>query len=283
MTNSGSTNDPLVQEPDQALGSNARSDAFSASCELFDQANRAGQELPDRWNELVGTDLFDTSVFADADSHGRVDVYIDEYEEHRLDDLQSAATNFVSLLLATAREALLDTERCVSAALRAPGRDHLPRFPLCESVAEFRRFLESGALDGLRPDQIQLIEQFQPYYLATDDDGSHRIFLRLVQHLHRLGQVIEAESTPVVAFWAHSAQPQIFVDAPGSVSEIQVNPDGLLVDTHCVATFRVPPGSRPSANPCIAFDPIFNAEPWPQDPDDNMSVRCRGLLLSSSR
>jgi hypothetical protein len=279
VTNSGPTTDPLIREPDPAPKSNERSDAYTSSWGLFEQATRAAQELPTRWNELVGSDLFDTSVFADADGHGRVDVYIDEYEEHRLDDLQSAAKNFVSLLLATAREALLDTERCVSAALRAPGRDHLPRFPLCESVAEFRIFLESGALGGLRPDQIQLIEQFQPYYLATDDDGSHRIFLRLVQHLHRLGKVIEAESTPVVAFWAHSAQPQILVDAPGSVSELQVNPDGVLVDTHCVATFRVPPGTRPSANPCIAFDPIFNAEPWPQDPEDNMSVRCQGLLL----
>ena len=279
MTNSGPPTDPLIQGPDPTPGSNERSDGYTSSWGLFEQTTRAAQELPTRWNELVGSDLFGTSVFADASGHGRVDVYIDEYEEHRLDDLQNAAKNFVSLLLATAREALLDTERCVSAALRAPGRDHLPRFPLCENVAEFRAIVGSGALDGLRPDQIQLIEQFQPYYLAADRDGSHRIFLRLVQHLHRLGQIIEAERRPLVAFWAHSAQPQIFVDAPGSVSEIQVNPDGLLVDTHCVATFRVPPGSRPSANPCIAFDPIFNAEPWPQDPDDNMSVRCRGLLL----
>jgi hypothetical protein len=279
MTDSGPTSDPLIQESDPPLGSNVRSAAFAASWDLFDQANRAGQQLPDLWNELAETDLFDTSVFADADGIGRVDVYVDEYEEHRLDSLQSGAQRFVSLLLATAREALLDTERCVSAALRAPGRDHLPQFPLCESITEFRTFLDSGALDGLRPDQIQLIEQFQPYYLSANDDDSRRIFLLLVQHLHRLGQVIEAEGRPLVAFWAHSAQPQIAVDGPGAVSEVAVNPDGLLVDSHCVATFRVPPGTRPSANPCIAFDPVFNAEPWPQDPDDNMSVRCRGLLL----
>jgi hypothetical protein len=80
MTNGGATTDPLVQEPDPAPRSGSRSDAFAASWELFDQANRAGQQLPNRWNELVGTDLFHTSVFADADGLGRVDVYIDEYE-----------------------------------------------------------------------------------------------------------------------------------------------------------------------------------------------------------
>jgi hypothetical protein len=273
------TADLSSHKPEPEPGLNARSDAFASSWSLFDQATQAAQELPTRWNDLVGTDLFGTSVFADDDGVGRVDVFLDEHEEHRLDDLQNAAKKFIALLLAAAREALLDTERCVSAAFRAPGGDHLPRFPLCENVAQFRTFLESGALAGLRPDQIQLVEQFQLYYRQPDDDDSHQIFLSLIHHLHRLSHVIDTEHTPVVGFWAHSSQPQIFADPPGSVTAVQVQPDGVLVDTHCVATFRVPPGARPRANPCIAFDPIFNAEPWPRDPDDNMSVRCRGLLL----
>jgi hypothetical protein len=272
------TADHFSRQPGAQPGRNARSDAFASSWALFDRATQAAQELPTQWNALVGTDLFSTSVFADDDGVGRVDVFIDEYEAYRLDDLHSAAKKFIALLLAAAREALLDTERCVSAAFRAPGGDHLPRFPLCENVAEFQSFLDSGALAGLRPDQIQLVEQFQLYYGPPDDD-SHTIFTSLAHHLHRLGHVIETEHTPVVAFWAHSSQPQILADPPGSVTEVQVQPDGVMVDTHCVATFRVPPGTRPRANPGIAFDPIFNAEPWPRDADDNMSVRCRGLLL----
>ncbi|BCI87643.1 hypothetical protein NIIDMKKI_28490 [Mycobacterium kansasii] len=69
------------------------------------------------------------------------------------------------------------------------------------------------------------------------------------------------------------------VDPPAVVSDLQCLPDGVLVDWHRVATFRAPPGAAGvRANPNIAFDPILNMEPWPEDPDDNIDVQCRGLL-----
>lgn len=72
------------------------------------------QQLPTKWNDLVGTDLFSTSVYVD-DGRGRIDAFIDDYNAPRLEDLQNTAQRFVALLLASARQALLDAERCVSA------------------------------------------------------------------------------------------------------------------------------------------------------------------------
>jgi hypothetical protein len=256
-----------------------RSEAFASAWALFDRASTAARELPTKWNDLVGTDLFSTSVFVDDDGVGRVDAFVDDYEVHRLDDLQETAHRFVSLLLASAREALLDAERCVSAAFRAPGGDHLPRFPLCSNISEFRSFIDTGALAGLRPDQIQLIEQFQTYYRPRAGDDSYMGFLHLVQHFHHLGHILDNANTPIVGFWAHSAQPQILTEPANIATDIEVHPDGVLIDSHCVATFRVPPNTRVRVNPGIALDPIFNAEPWPRDPDDTMDVRCRGLVL----
>lgn len=255
-----------------------RGDDFASTWALFDQASTTAQELPTKWNDLVGTDLFSTSVYVDDDGRGRIDAFIDDYNAPRLEDLQNAAQRFVALL-ASARQAILDAERCVSAAFRAPGGEHLPRFPLCRNISEFQAFVDSGALAGLRPDQIELVEQFQPYYRPPADDDAHTIFRHLVQHLHHLSHVIDQERTPVLAFWAHSAQPQILTEPPCVATEIEVRPDGVLVDSYCVAAFRVPPRTRTRATPGIALDPIFNAEPWPRDPDDNMNVRCRGLLL----
>jgi hypothetical protein len=268
-----------AHEPEQPSAREARSEEFASAWALFDQASRVAHELPAMWNELVGTDLFSTSVYVDNDGLGRVDAFIDDYDAPRLEDLQNAARRFVVLLLASAREALLDAERCVSAAFRAPGGEHLPRFPLCEDISEFKAFVDSGALAGLRPDQIQLIEQFQAYYSPGGNGDSHTVFRHFVQHLHHLSQIIDQEQTPIVAFWAHSAQPQFRTETPGAVTEVQAQPDGVLVETHCVATFHVPPGTRVQANPGMALDPIFNAEPWPRDPDDGIGVRSRGLLL----
>ncbi len=122
--------------------------------------------LAGTWNDLVGTDLFRSSVFVEEDGNGRIDVLVDEYEEHRLDGLESSARSFVESLLTSAREAVRATEQCVSGPLRPPCVEHLPLFG---TVSEFLDFIDSGALAGLRPDQIQLIEQYQPYYWSNAD------------------------------------------------------------------------------------------------------------------
>jgi len=255
--------------------SEVRSSQFSSAWSAFDQATHAAQRAANTWNDLIATDLFRTNVYVEEDGSGRVDVLVDEYEGHRLDNLELAARLFVEELLASAREALRAAEQCVSGALRRPMTEHLPLFG---AVSEFLDFIETGALSGLRPDQIRLIEQFQPYYRSNADDAAHQQFRAIVTRLFNLTTMFHRNSGPAVAFWAHSADPVVEADPPAVVTELQRYPDGVLVDWHQIATFRVPPGTAVRANPNIAFDPIFNAEPWPEDADHNMSVQCRGLL-----
>lgn len=272
-----SSSDAPVDEPDEPQDS--RSDEFGAAWSMLDHAAQVAQTMAGEWNALVGTELFTSSVYVDDDGAGQVDVLVDEYEEHRLEPLERAAREFIGSLLACAREALLAAERCVSAPLRSPDGDHLPRFPFVATAAEFLQFIDSGALSGLRPDQIQLIEQFQPYYRTTVDDEPRQVLRSVTTRLVRLDTILQNHRRPAIAFWAHSASPMVEVDAPATVTDLQGLPDGVLVDWHRVATFRVPPGTQGArANPHIAFDPIFNAEPWPDNPDDNMSVQVRALL-----
>lgn len=269
--------DSPVDEPEEPQ--DPRSDEFGTAWSMLDHAAQVAQTMAGEWNALVGTELFRSSVYIDNDGAGQVDVLVDEYEEHRLEPLERAAREFIERLLACGREALLAAERCVSGPLKSPDGDHLPRFPLVATGAEFLQLIDSGALSGLRPDQIHLIEQFQPYYRASVDDELHQVLRTVVSRLMRLDGMLQRDGHPVVAFWAHSAGPMVEVDAPATVTELQTLPDGVLVDWHRVATFRVPAGSQGvRANPNVAFDPVLNAEPWPENPDDNMSVQVRALL-----
>ncbi|WP_168991304.1 hypothetical protein [Mycobacterium attenuatum] len=246
---------------------------------MFDEATDAMRAMASAWNELVGSELFRSSVYVDDDGMGCLDVLVDEYEEHRLESLERAAGQFVDALLGCARAAVLAAEHCVSRPLRSPGGEHLPRFLLFGTVSEFLDFVESGALAGLRPDQIQLIEQFQPYYRSRVDDDPHQSMQPVLTRLFNLAALRERNTSPVVSFWAHSACPMVEADPPVVVTELECLPDGVLVDWHRVATFRTPPGaSGIRANPNIAFDPILNVEPWPDDPDGNIDVQCHGLL-----
>lgn len=254
----------------------SRSSKFRSAWSAFDEATQASQRMADTWNGLVSTDVFRSNVYVDEDGSGRIDVLVDEYEGYRLDDLELPARFFVESLLASAREALRAAEQCVSGPLRPPSTDHLPLFG---TVSEFFDFIETGAMSGLRPDQIQLIEQFQPYYPSTPAAAAHQQFRAIVTRLFNLATMLQRNSRPLVAFWAHSADPVVEVNPPAVVTELQSYPDGVLIDSHQVASFQVPAGTAVrGANPNIAFDPILNAEPWPENADDNMSLQCRGLL-----
>lgn len=269
--------DAPVDEPEELQ--DPRSDEFGAAWSMLDAAAQAAQNMASEWNALVGTELFRSSVYVDDDGAGQVDVLVDEYEEHRLEPLERVAREFIERLISCGREALLAAEHCVSGPLRLPDGDHLPRFPFVATPAEFLQLIDSGVLSGLRPDQIQLIEQFQPYYRASAEDEPNKVIRTAATRLMQLESLLQRDDRRVVAFWAHSASPAVEVDPPATVTELQGFSDGVLIDWHRVATFRVPPGSQGlRANPKIAFDPVFNAEPWPDNPDDNMSVQVRSLL-----
>ncbi len=174
-----------------------RSTQYSSAWLAFDQATQASQHMAGTWNGLVGTDVFRSNVYVDEDGNGRVDVVVDEYEGHRLDDLELPARLFVEALLASAREALRATEQCVSGNQRPPRVENLPLFG---TVAEFLEFVETGALSGLRPDQIQLIEQFQPYYWSGACDAAHQQFGAVVSRLHGLATALQRNARPLIAF-----------------------------------------------------------------------------------
>lgn len=217
----------------------ARSTQFESAWSAFDDATRAEERMASTWNDLVATDLFRTNVHVDDDGNGRVDVLIDEYEGHRLRNLEVHTRAFIDALMTSAREAVRAIEQIVSGPLGPPQVEHLPLFG---AESEFLAFVESGALSGLRPDQIQLIEQFQPYYWADAIEPARQRFGAVVTRLYGLATPTQPEARPLVAFWVQSAVPTLEVDPPAVVTQLRIYPDGVLVDWHLVATFHVPPG-----------------------------------------
>ncbi len=106
----------MVVEP---LPDGRRSGEFSSAWSMFDEATDATRAMASAWNELVGSELFRSSIYVDDDGMGCLDVLVDEYEEHRLESLERAAGQFVDALLGCARAAVLAAEHCVSRPLRS--------------------------------------------------------------------------------------------------------------------------------------------------------------------
>lgn len=219
--------------------------------------------------------MFGTWIGADDDGSGSIAVTIDWPPDAQ--NLQEAAHEFVDALRSALDDAVSIAEAAVSGALATPAEP--TRFPLCSNLDEFIDHYERGAMAGLRPDHIQLLQEVQPFVEAPDSNSAVNLVRRAMRLLSNLSQL--DRNSDAVTVWAHSASPVVQVDPPQVVAELTVGPAGRVVDAFTVAQFRLEPPApvrRLRGNPMVALDLVFDAEPWPIDPDDTFDLRCHQLL-----
>ena len=105
-----------------------------------------------------------------------------------------------------------------------------------------------------------------------------------MRHLSEMVADTRKPDRPRVAVWAHSAAPEIEIDCPGTLLASESTGDGILEDVRTVARFRFAEADAKhiQGNANIAFDLVFNDEPYPLDPDDNLMKRSRLLISTAS-
>ncbi|MQP32059.1 hypothetical protein GEO20_08780 [Rhodococcus erythropolis] len=253
-----------------------RSNEFTLAWQSLDSAHQLRRDIAANWNALNQEEMFDCWIEADETGAGSIGVTIDW--PPRANALQQVGRNFVKSIKSSLDEAIRVTEQLTSGALVTP--DHSVGFPLCRNAHEFVAHYRSGALAGLRPDHLQLIEVFQPY--AVDADTPDRIAM-VRSTMNLLKSLIELpEDTNMIGVWAHSADPTIIVDSPHRVADMTIEPPSLIEHSSVIAQFRVEPpnGARGLlGRPGIAFDVALAIPPWPHDPDvDTLDRRCTAIL-----
>lgn len=261
-----------------------RSDRFAVAWQEWDQAQDLLKDLVSAWNRTCET-CFDAYVTLAADGWGEVYAWMNWPQATRA-TLNSLSQRFGAAVQQALDGAVVATASTVSGVFEAPDRATVS-FPVTLSFDEFRGRVQAGALRGVRPDQAELIEWFQP----LDDLRELNLpaWLHLVHQSMRLLHDLQHTVNPSgdkVAPWAHSAAPEFYIDPPCSIGKILVDPPGVAAQEKRIATFQVtghtglPLDRRPPvrANPAVAFDLVPAFEPWPTDPDDTLGRRCRQLL-----
>lgn len=145
--------------------------------------------------------------------------------------------------------------------------------PLCFDAAEFDDLPYDGYLMGLRPDQVNVVRDVQPF--ATD--GFVGIHMRHLAESLRRAQA----GGQLVSIWAGRANPQPILPDGYALASIAIDEPGTLDVPKRLATLTVSPrlpSETVSGNPSVFFDPILNAPPWPLDADDNLNRRMDALL-----
>lgn len=145
--------------------------------------------------------------------------------------------------------------------------------PLCFEATEFDDLPYDGQLMGLRPDQVNVLRDVQPFAR----DGFVRVHMR-----HLAQAIIRAQAGgELVSIWAGRANPQPNLPDGYALASITIDEPGLLDVPKRLAILTVSPRLPPetfSGNPSVYFDPILNAPPWPLDADDNLNRRMDALL-----
>jgi hypothetical protein len=255
---------------------------FAAARDRLDAARPAVADLAGTWRELGLTDPFGTSVVVDDDGRGHIDVTVTWPLPLRV-RADRAAGIFSHELRAALDAAVFAAATAVSGALCTPDPD-AHRMPLCIQAADFVALIDAGGLKGLRPDQVRLLELIQPFSDARPADGLREV-RRVMLHLAHMSRADRDPQLARVAVWAHSATPELHLPTGTRVTSLDTAPAGVLDPNRRIATFQLTDyRSRAGilANPRIAFDVIFNDEPWPSDPDDNLVARADLLLAAAA-
>jgi hypothetical protein len=255
---------------------------FVSARVALDSAEQSRTELAACWAELRESGCIGASVLATTPGRGRLDVTI-WWPTRLRNRFESAAANFARDIKRTLDEALFATA-CVTLGDKSALDPHDYRVPLCDVEENFVELMAGNTrLSVLRPDQVDAVRSVQPFALTATEPGG--VPEKLANALRQLRQLLEPPPNQrLIAIWAHSARPTF--DSPDAGAEIvgDVLRDGVLETSHTVATFTCTgtDAARVRANPMIAFDLVFNAEPLPRDPDDNLMARS-SLLLAFAR
>lgn len=256
--------------------------AFASAWSRVEAAAEARSSLARCWKELCDRDAFNSTVAPLSDDKGRLEVLVD-WPPDLARQADDAAALFAASIKAAFDDALLAAATVTTGAIKTPDPDDY-RMPLCDDSDEFLGQLDMGRLAGLRPDQVQDVWSLQPFVLSKRDE--HPTMRRLGRALVHLAGMLspQPDARRPVAVWAHSAEPRFeSMDPGGEVVGVPLG-DGPLERRLPVAEFTCfgVRSDRVRINPMIAFDLIFNAPPYPSDPDDNLMSRS-SLLLTSAK
>ena len=225
-------------------------------------------------------DPFDVTVHTDADGTGELWA-VGGPPAQVAAILQDHAKAFLISVKAAMDAAVCAAAETVCTPL-GPIDPDMHRMPLCSSREEFDSLVPNEHFVGLRPDQVRVLHELQPY----QSGNANRDYIgHTVTHLAESLEAAEL-GNEVVGVWATNYEPEFHPPAGSKVESFDVQQSGLLQSRKLLARFHVTPPDtvgEVQVRPNVALDPVFSAPPWPIKLEDNADARSSGLLVIARR
>lgn len=241
----------------------------------LETAERARAALIKAWHSVDPDDALEAWVLTDSDGTGELRAASYATDEAG-EQLEEQAAMFLRSVKTAMDLAVHATATIVCTAL-GPVDAALHTMPLTATAAEFEALIPDGQLLGLRPDQVRVLEKFQPFASIGESAqliGAH--MQHLAGALERLGR-----GDALVCGWATHTGPEVLVPEGATLLSVETEPDGPLAEPRPLIKFKIdPPEAAPEVQirPNVALDPMFETAPWPTELDDNLQRRTARIL-----
>jgi hypothetical protein len=229
------------------------------------------------FGNLLAADLADFAVITGSDGSGRIVAYAAWPDDARA-QLTSAFKTCVTELWECLDSLVIESVAMFS-NLRRPKNPTAPRyFPIADSAQNFEALLAEACLDGVLKLQYNMVRDCQPFERDPDDERIERLrsgLRQLIDWSYRL------EEGACVGAWATPADPQVHVEPPTQLVEVECQAPAELDDELVVAryllagyTSDVPAAGQAGTFIDLAFPEGFT----PEDASDTFERRLASVI-----
>jgi hypothetical protein len=251
-------------------------EVFAAARSRLAEAATARERVVAVWNGLDPEDMFGAWLDTGEDGRGELragcriaDEAAEALDRHTAAFLRATKESMDAAVLAAAQTVCMPLW---------PVDADLHRMPLVGTAEEFDALVPDGQLLGLRPDQVRVLRELQPFAAGSSAAafvGTH--MSHLAAALNALGR-----GERLVCGWATHTGPDLRIPDGATLVRLETEPDGPLTSPRLLATFEVDPPElvgQVDVLPNVALDLALTVPPGPADLDDNFQARSRSLLV----
>lgn len=251
-------------------------EVFAAARRRLAEAATTREQIVEVWNGLDPNAVF--GAWLDTGEDGRGELRAGSYiAEEAAEALDRRAAAFLKSVKESLDAAVLAAAQTVCTPMWPVDPD-LHRMPLMTTAEEFDVLVPNGHFLGLRPDQVRVLRELQPFAAGS----SAAVFVGT--HMSHLAAALDAlgRGERLVCGWATHTGPDLRLPDGATLVWFETESDGPLTSPRLLATFQVDPpetAGQVEVLPNVALDLALTVPPWPANIDDTFQARSRNLLV----
>jgi hypothetical protein len=201
----------------------------------FRAAVRLKSALAEKWQALLDAGLMEARADVDDDGTGRL-VAVAHWPEGAREILTGLCSDLVDELWASLDSLIAESVQMFSVRQRLRDPDRPRFFPMADSEEGLTELLAESCVDGLLRTQYRVVVDAQPFWGSHENPHVRSVRSALARLLEWRAALDDGAK---VGAWVTPVEPQVSVNEPAEVQNVELSAPGEVADEREVARFRI--------------------------------------------